>query len=841
MSYQQLYYTSCETGLSGYAGYQFNAVTDETSVKTMRTVETLSSYESPHSLAQASSPDELAQCPVNLCFAPGAPTVLACVSYVGRDSSNRVGNYFAHALATSDLDADDPGLLPIELWRAPWWSTTASAVTSLPALDGPLGTGTALSREQVTRFLDAHPHRDRLPDLLAAAGLARDRDDRSVLVVAESADEVAAWFAAVCYLLPPAWVRRLSFSTYLSRPSRSRLHLLGTLPETKLDLGPDATERFYLFDFPGERFASPPPDPLARLCVSVGVQALPALWGWAGTLASGREDTLEDWYPVVGAAAALGAVPLTASDLAAVATWLGGRDDLEKGTRNAIARAVHDQPSVTMDSRRALRDVSARTGEDVLWEQVSYELLEPSLRARTEGPATWEALYGPAVPAGCRPAAGRVRDQLLATAEEELRLAADPADTLSLLDWSCQAGLGVDSDVLAECGRTMLGPLLATDNGANRRLSAVQREQAALVTKQWRQVREGIVRHLTEVAGRTPALAAVAMSGLTGQLLTEPDFAERSPVRAFYLACEAIRSKQDPVGVLAWLIKQREITRVDGLLLQLLWPRGRWTLEDAARVLAAVDPDLLRDVADWFEAVVAAMPAKAERTVYGDLCADLMRSPLTGHLAAAERPALTEVHHLWRACEAAHIRGRLADLRPTIRAVSGGTSPPAVVLAREWLAPLVVTLTADKPTEINTALSQLSAPAIHKYLTLIQGRFKDPDPGCAMHAAVLYELTIPRASAAWADPYLDSIRGILVNAARLWRKEWLEQTARLIDGVHAADGKLFREQVGLVRAGSGPVGALARGFRKLLPAGRRHAAVPGDGAAPAGGPGTPER
>ena len=27
MAFQQLYYTSCEHGLSGYAGYQFNAIT----------------------------------------------------------------------------------------------------------------------------------------------------------------------------------------------------------------------------------------------------------------------------------------------------------------------------------------------------------------------------------------------------------------------------------------------------------------------------------------------------------------------------------------------------------------------------------------------------------------------------------------------------------------------------------------------------------------------------------------------------------------------------------------------------------------------------------------------
>lgn len=824
MSYQQLYYTSCETGLSGYAGYQFNAVTDGTSVKTMRTVEALTSYEPPRSRAQASSPGELDQCPVNLCFAPGAPAVLASVSYVGRDSSNRVGNYFAHALATADLDADDPELLPIELWRAPWWSRTASAVTSLSPLAGPLVTGNAVSRERAARFLAGHPRRDQLTAMLTAAGLARDRDDRSALVVAESADEVTAWFAAVCYLLPPRWVRRLSFSTYLSRPSRSRLHLLGTLAETSLDLGPDASERFYLFDFPGQRFASPPPHPLARLCVSIGLLALPALWSWADMLASGHEVTLDDWYPVVGAAAALGGVALTAPDLDAVASWLHGRDDLERGTRNAIARAVHGQPPVTMDVRRTLREVSARTGDDVLWEQVSYELLEPPLRARSDGAAARDALNGSAVPPGCAPAAARVRAQLTATAEEELRLAADPADTLSLLDWSCQAWLRVDPDLLAECGRTAIAPLLATDDGTSERLPAMQREQATRVTQQWPEVREGIVRYLTEMAGNAPDWAAGVMSGLTGQLLTERDIEEGSPIRASYLVCEAVRRNEDPVLTLAVLARRREITAVDGLLLHLLWPDGRWTLADALRLLAKVDPGLLGDAADWFEAVIAVVPAMTGSMAYAKLCTGLMSSPLAGRLAAPTRPALTEVRDLWRAYAAARGRGHLAGLRPALRAVSGRTSAPAVVLAREWFAPLVVTLTADKPGEIMTALSQLNMAAMHKYLTLTSERFKKPDGGSAVHAAALYLLLIPRASTAWAEPYRDRIQDTLLHAARSWPKERLEQTAQLIDGVRVTDGRLFREQIGLMRAGR--FSGLARawqGIRGLLPAGRGNA------------------
>jgi hypothetical protein len=841
VSFRQLYYTSCETGLSGYAGYQFNAVTDGISGETLRAVEALASYEPPHSRAQASSPEELAQCPVNLCFAPGEPTVLASIAYVGRDSSNRVGNYFAHALATDDLDADDAELLPIELWRAPWWERTVSPDTALPGVAGPLRTG-PLTRDDAASFLDAHPHRDKIITLLTAAGLAQSRNDRSVLVVAESTEEVALWFAAISYLLPPAWVRRLSFSTYLSRPSRSRLHLLGTVPETKLDLGPDAGERFYLFDFPGQRFASPADHPLARLCVAIGLRAMPSIWGWANALASRGEATLDDWHPVVAAAAALGRVPLTAGDLSVVIAWLTGRADLDKGTRSAIAQAVYGQPAVTVDVRRALRDISAHADDEVLWEQVQYELLEPSLRARADGQDAWSALSGSAGPGTLAAAAGRVRDQLTATVEEELRLAADPADTLRLLDWSCQAGLPVAGDVLAECGRTIVGPLLAADNGQDRLLPPAQREQATRVTARWPEVREGVVRYLTVLADREPAEAATAMSGLAGQLLTAGDVDTDSRIRVFYLVYDAERRGENPVQVLAGLVQRAEIHAIDELLLRILWPGGSWTVRDAARVLAEVDPGVLASAADWFEATVSTRPQTDDYVAYAKLCGDLMASSLADQLATQQRPVLRSVRGLWRACRAAQ---RAADLRPAIDACSRGEPVPSALLAREWLAPLVVKLPADRPGEILTAVSGLSDPARRRYLALIKNVLRNPGDGAAMHAAALYLLLVnDTASAAWADPYREEINAMMVHAARWWSRDRLEQTARIVDGARGAYGTMFREDIGLVRAGrlSGVV-KVARVVRGLWPGSGTPSpgGTAGDPLSPGGGTAAPER
>jgi GTPase-associated protein 1, N-terminal domain type 2/GTPase-associated protein 1, C-terminal domain/GTPase-associated protein 1, middle domain len=845
VSFKQLYYTSCEKGLSGYAGYQFNAVTDGTSGETMRTVEALTLYEPPRSLAQASVSEELARCPVNLCYAPGGTTVLASVSYVGRDFSNRVGNYFAHALATDDLDADDAELLPIELWRAPWWEQTATSDRVLPVLTGPLPVG-SLSREEVARFLDAHPHKDKIPALLTAAGLAQSRNDRPVLVVAESADVVARWFAAISYLLPPALVRRLSFSTYLSRPSRSRLHLVGTLPETNLDLGPDAGERFYLFDFPGRRFADLPVHPLARLCVAIGLPALPALWGWADALATRSEVTVDDWYPVVAAAAALGRVPLTADDLATVAAWLGERGDLELGTRNAIAGAVHGQSALTDDVRRALRDISAETGDSGLWEQVQWELFERSLRERSDGATAWSALTGTAVRGVLADPAARVRAQLTVTAEEELRLTTDHADmtslldALSLLDWACQAGLPMTGDVLAECGRAKIGPLIAADDGKERLLPTAPREQAVRVAERWPEVREGTVRYLTELADRDPAGAASAMAGLVGQLLTARDIETGSPIRAYYLAAAATRRGDDPVAALAGLVTQAEISDASEPLLHLLWPGGSWTVTDAARVLRDVDAPALGGAADWFEATIAARPEQARYEAYAKLCADLMTSPLADEIATRERPALHEVCGLWQTYAAAR---RVIELHGAIRATAAGTSAPSAVLSVEWLAERVAALPADRLSEILNALSALGPAGRNKYLALAREMVKRPTRKAAMHAAALYVLLLATSKGtAWAKPYQERISDILSSAIRWWRRDQLEHVARLLDGVRPALGRSFRDDVRLIRAGRfGSVLKVARYVRRLLP-GPGTSGGPSDGAVPPdGGAAAPER
>ncbi len=359
--FQQLYYTSCEHGLSGSSGFQFNAVSEQVSAETRHRVEGLAGYEPPRSLLESDAPELLARCPVNLCHTldrRGGATTL-CVRYVGRDSARRFGNYFAHALHSADEGArQSGGPLAIELWDSPVWTTRIADTTEIPELPAPLPRG-PLSPRPAHAFLRAHPGAEQLPPLLAAV-FAALAEDGSVVVIDETTDRIAHWFAAVSYLLPPPLARTLTFATYLLRPTRSRLHLIGTVPEAHPDFGPDDEESYTVFDFRAGRFPDVvPTHHLIRLLTRIGVGSIRSVWSWTAEYTHGQERALGDWHAPVAAAAAAGGIELTDADVRAVVDWLPGADHLGP-RRAAVAADIHHRHRDLDDDQLARLSARAR-------------------------------------------------------------------------------------------------------------------------------------------------------------------------------------------------------------------------------------------------------------------------------------------------------------------------------------------------------------------------------------------------------------------------------------------------------------------------------------------------
>ncbi|GAA1961277.1 GTPase-associated protein 1-related protein [Catenulispora subtropica] len=597
MTLEQLYYTSCERGLSGFAGYQFNAVSPGASAETQREVLAQIAYKPPRSQMFPAQAEELERCPVNLCFRPGTPSILATVQYVGQDFSKRFGNYFAHALA-----ADSPAhlaealgpLLPIELWRAPVWAREQAAGTELPRLAGRLPRG-VVSPAAVRDFLAGHPRADRLAALLSAAAAALEGRGHPVLLVDDDSDRVAQWIAAVSYLLPPQAGAALAFSTYCADPSASRLHVIGAVPETAGELPPDVFASFVLFDMAAGDTADTAPHPLADLAVRVGVASARALWQTAATLAAAGTSGLDAWLGPAAAAAALGRIQLTAAEVDRAVTWASGAD-LEPPVLAELALLLHGQPARPDRLLPALVEVARRGGDPALCDEIRFEQIDAELgRVRGTDPDG-----SPAV----RIESSTIRRRI-AVRLRELLGTANAAEALRLLRWAKRAGLEQELDLVFLYGlsRRVLVPEVVggrkTVGAASDLLSAALRD--------WPAVRRGFVMQLRDLAGDQPREADRLLDGPLGRFLEETDFAtelaDYPPLQEAYLLSRGRRHRRLRARVLLDVLSRRHQDLPDAELLKRLWPETLlWSKDDLCAIAPNVPLDRLDDdeVAIWF-------------------------------------------------------------------------------------------------------------------------------------------------------------------------------------------------------------------------------------------------
>lgn len=441
MAFQQLYYTSCERGLSGFAGYQFNAVTPGVHPEAMREVENLTAYEAPRSLPHAPTEGEIAACPVNLCFSPGVTTIVANVVFTGVDFSRRLGNYFAHAIITTAPEADLSPLLPIELWQAPHWSRRTVDALELPELRGPLSRG-PLDHATVEAFVDAHPTAYQLPMLLSAVGRAVMTGERSVVLVEPDVEASAQWIAAVSYLLPPPFARAMSFATYHHRPSYCRLHVIGTIPDADVDASDAALGNFYLFDFPAGRSTNLAVHPLAELLTRIGITAAEALWERTASLVEGTEATFDDWYPVAAVAAALQGVQLACAELDATIEWLPtAARRLRAETVTSICTALLDQTEFDPQHLPALLTGAGAAGASAMLDELERRLVDAELA---------EVLRDSALNEADRPrrvVSEAVRVHAQQRCEQELEHA-DSSTAIRVLSWAMSVGVPLSNAAL---------------------------------------------------------------------------------------------------------------------------------------------------------------------------------------------------------------------------------------------------------------------------------------------------------------------------------------------------------------------------------------------------------
>lgn len=770
-SFQQLYYTSCEHGLSGSSGFQFNAVSELVSAETRHRVEGLAGYEPPRSLVESDTPELLARCPVNLCHTPGRPggATTLCVRYVGRDSARRFGNYFAHALYTGgEFTPDSGGLLAIELWDSPLWSARVADTTEIPELPAPLPRG-PLSPRSARAFLRAHPHAEQLPALLAAV-FAALADDGSVVVIDDTTDRIAHWFAAVSFLLPPPLARTLSFATYLFRPTRSRLHLIGTVPEAHPAFGPDDAESYTVFDFSAGRFPEVvPTHHLVRLLTRIGVGSVRSVWSWTAEYTHGQERALGDWHAPVAAAAAAGGIELTDADVRAVIDWLPGAGHLGP-RRAAVAADLHHKHRELGDEQLAALSAAAEAGGDTaLHQELEGKLHQSRIRAYATGV---ENAPGP-VPI-THPAE---RERATALWQRLLGEAATGRERVRLLLWAVGARLAPPPGLLADQSLDLARALLGS-SGAGPGL----REEVARLVHTLPEFRAGLATAVHEVLEERGGGQEQLFAQFPAQLLSERDLGERPRLLEHYWRAQAEREPARTVELLFRILQVRGQASPDAELLRGLWrqPSPAWTYEEATEIARRLPSDQQVDdaVAEWFDRAVKQEVRDEEGLRACLVLCDTLTAPSR---YAWLRPVTQECVRTTLQLEAALREATEATALARayrIPQIDAWAAPRA--LKRYRLVPAMLRLPAD-PARLRTEIGEFGFSLADGYLhALHRAAVASDRVDEVLFSHVTGVIAVNDERVALPQAHLEIVRVLRLHTAHHWRSEDLDRLARAL-------------------------------------------------------------
>ncbi|TYB66619.1 hypothetical protein FXF51_16040 [Nonomuraea sp. PA05] len=780
MDFHQLYYTSCRSGLSGYAGYQFNAVTPGVAPEVMSEVEALSSYEPPSTLGHSPTPEQIAGCPVNLCFVPGPRPIAANVVFTGTDYSGRFGNYFAHALVPEAGSWQGP--LPIELWRAALWTRETVDGTELPPVPSPLPAG-PLGRDAVDDFLDRAPGRSLLPALLSAVERAVLDEERSVVIYAADADEVARWIAAVSFLLPPPVAARMSFATYQFRPSYSRYHVIGTQPGAEIVADERSFQAFYLFDFTTGRASEAEVGPLPVLLAAAGTVAAGPLWRRAAALAAGGEVRLADWYAVAVAAALLdGGVGVGPEELDAVCAWMAEHGPrLDGGMLATIAAAVLGHDAVSAAHLTGLADAAAEGGQAELLAQteellVTRQVAEVVRPEGTDSHAGVAAEVPPAVPVSRRLRSQKARE-FAADRYTRALAEAGPATVLRLLRLAVAHDIRPDARALRECGLRTIGPELVRQRPEPATYEAVQR---------WPDLRSGVLACLDHAAAEGRSLREVFELGLD-TAIPEEELLARPALREAALLVRARRQPERRVDTALALLSGRGRS-LDETVLRELWPGG-WSVSEAMAMLRRLPSSALGDpvLVAWVTAVLDRPLPDGDRQgmdSYAALCGLLARLPLTGTLPAGSRDRVAEmvrIHETERRIVDAARQGDDKKWRAAIQtllAFHAATKTPAV---RTYLRTHLAEQLVSGPHERLPTLIAHAPPEIAQaYLDDLDRQLGGEQAGAtaATAFATLYTALAHRDTVHVAD----ALQDVLLTHLSEWRKRDLNDVEHELRG-----------------------------------------------------------
>jgi len=796
MVLEQLYYTSCETGLSGFAGFQFNAVTPGVPPDVLRTVEALTSYKPPRWLSARPTPEEIAECPVNLVYTSAPTTILARVVFVGTDFSQRSGNYFAHALVSrTGVDALEE-ILPIELWGSRIWVSEPVSDTKLPVMrqlpepspDGPL------SRADVARFLDRGSRRSYLPALLTAAENAVLRGGRPIVIVHRDSVDAARWIAAISFLLSPRLARKLSFSTYHHDPAHIDVHVIATLPDSDFEVSEWAFRSYVVLDEGAGRISDVRPEQAADLLVRVGPDQAATLWEHAARLARIPGDALADWHPALVMAAILDGHEVTAGDLDVLGEWLSQQATPgPAGERAAVLRGFLSSAAFQPRHLAALAAASRLTGDHQLTVQIEQAVVEEELHRALH-------LAGADIGTGVRVTTDEGRAFATRQCAELLPEASAPV-AIALLGWSTDHSLELPEATLRACGEHILGPQLAERPdedtlgvlaGARPLIEGALAYLAAVVSQEPDAVVRALAEGLDDVASRVqvPMPDALAEAALRASVRTHPE---------------------NRIAALGRFTARPGGPQLSEHLLSGIWPDGRWTAAEAREALEVLQPEqvLAEPASGWVARAVLDPPRyDGYLSSYRQLCQVVEATGLAGKRpeVRSRLDSLADVSREIERAEEEQGRRRATIVR-RLASSYPGQPPPVQDLLCEALASQPEKMAGSRHLEY--AVEKYPGRVVSAFLGTARGRLAGPPDTDTAARLFRCLTTLKHAGNRLIAPGLEDI---MREGLGTWRRADLDQlyeSLLTMDQAAAAEFASWRQE---------HLAAARRGLlRRLLP------------------------
>lgn len=615
MAFYQLHYTSRESSLSGYSGFQFCAATPGVPDFVMREVEQQTVYEPP-AVMQETPGMPLAEFPVNLLHAysrDSGTLIISCVRYAGLDFSNRAGNYFAHTLVSDSPARDLARALPVELWGAPFWDARPSDAPELPPLPPPSPSG-AITPQTVDDFVRARSlSEEQLAALLTAVEGAMT-GGRQVLLIDSGTDAVCRWIAVVAYLLGPVGGRQLTFSTYSLDPRRCQTHVVGTVSAAK-PLRADIMTGLHVFDPAAGVTPVVAPSPAALLVARLGVGAAAETWHLAESLATEPGRTLAGALPTLASAALMLGHRLTAFELIQAISWIHAQPDRVSASRlvaaadGALSQSLGDVPTAQKDQ---LIDIARRiddTGPGAdgprlrLTEQ---RLVAAALSEYDNGGTPGDGARLQTV-AGRKAAADGCRTRLAGC---------DSADAIRLLVWAAAADAALEPDTVWRVGYDAILPSLL----AGHELPGLAAAAAA-----WPALRLGMVHRLASLPWTDQE---TVLSRRAVAVLTHADFASHLALGEKWLIA-MVRAGQLPSVVALSRVVALRWAGDDERLLGQLWPNRAWTPAEAIDIVRGLPAETLagQAVRSRLSALLHDVPDLADYGPWTVLVGELLRLP----------------------------------------------------------------------------------------------------------------------------------------------------------------------------------------------------------------------